>query len=30
MNLHDQPVVEAHARHLEQHLRAEQLGVLAA
>ena len=28
VDLHDHPVVEAHRRHLGQHLRAEQLGVL--
>ena len=27
MDLHHQPVVQAHARHLDQHRRAEQLGV---
>ena len=27
MDLHHEPVLEAHARHLGQHLRAEQLGV---
>jgi hypothetical protein len=28
VDLHHEPVVEAHARHLGQHLRAEQFGIL--
>ena len=27
MDLHDEPVVEAHRRHFRQHLRAEEFGV---
>ena len=27
MDLHHQPVIEAHARHLGQHLAAEQVGL---
>ena len=30
MDLHDEPVVEAHARHLGQHLGAEEFCVFGA